>query len=222
MSGYAGRVFARIVNLVVYVAIPVAGLVWFGWDWRSIILLYWLENIIVGLSNIISMGRAPQVQGKTPLTWNDSDRPVGRVGMMVFFGAHYGFFTLVHGIFVLLICAGVFGFGGGGGARPIGFDGIDWGGILLVWVVGGAVQLLFACLAPRDGLPAASVLFWQPYRRIFALHVAVIGGVWLIERFDWPPVAAVLLVALHFVFDLLFDLLGGSRKSALGDRTNVL
>lgn len=205
--------FARILGLLIFVAVPVVGILWLGWDWREVVLLYWLENVTVGVVTVISMLRSPRLTdaGRTPITFNGSSRPAPRFGLVLFFMAHYGIFTLVHGVFVLLMVRGVFGMYAG---KPPALDAapIDLGGILLTWGVGSVVQIVLACIAPRDGLAAVGTLFSSPYRRIIVLHVTVLGGAWLISRLDWPAAAALLLVALHFALDL---------RSALGERDRM-
>lgn len=199
---------SRITTFIVYVALPILGMLFLGWDWRSIILLYWLENVTVGIRNVISMIRTVRVSdpGEQPMIVNGQPVTSTRAKPMLvlFFMFHYELFTVVHGVFVLLIVSGVFSFFGG---RPDGFGagglgGLDMPGILLVWGVGSIVQIVIDGFTSRSELPSVSTLFWRPYRRIIALHVTILGGAWLIARFDWPPIAAILLVALHFVTDL--------------------
>ena len=85
MTSWSGVVPA--IRAIVYLAIPVAGLLLAGWDWRPIVLLYWLENVTVGAVTAIGLARR-RSGGQT-------------VAMPAwFFVIHYGIFTFVHGIFV--------------------------------------------------------------------------------------------------------------------------
>lgn len=197
---------ARIATFIGFVAVPIVGILFFGWDWRSVILLYWLENITVGLRNVVSMSRTEQVadpQARSPLLMNG--RPVGeasRVGLVLFFMVHYGIFTVVHGVFVMVL---VFTGGLGPFRDPTPFVGSDWlgvWGIVLVWGIASLVQIIADCFVPRSALPPAGALFLAPYGRILALHITILGGAWLIMSLNWPPSAAILLVVLHFVLDL--------------------
>lgn len=207
---------SRIAGFAAYVALPIIGIVFFDWDWRSVIILYWLENITVGARTVIAMIRSPRVQdpGRTALTFNGSSRPAGKVGLIAFFMVHYGIFTVVHGVFVFLLAFGAFRmFGAFGMSAPSGSGAeIDVGGVLLVWAVGSLVQIVAGFFTPRAELPAVGALFMSPYRRIIVLHLTILGGAWLIGNFGWPPIAAILLVALHFVLDL---------REALGAREKV-
>ncbi len=152
--------------------------------------------------------------------------------LVVFFMFHYGLFTFVHGVFVFLIAYGAFNglfrFAAGQGAGGQGAVGAQTGvgaagatgslnlsGILLVWALGSVVQIVLGFMTPRANLPPATSLFLSPYTRIFVLHFTVIAGVGLITYFNWPPAAALLLVALQFVVDLWKPANGFSRRRTL-------
>ena len=214
-----GQTASRIATLAAYVALPTIGIVFWGWDWRSVIILYWLENVTVGVITVIRMARTTVVQapGASALTFNGSARPAARGGLIMFFCAHYGLFTLVHGVFVAIIVSGVFrGFGASGAIGAAGSGAapaeIDIAGILLIWGVSSAVQIVTSFFTPqKNELPPVSKLFTAPYGRIFVLHLTILGGAWLISALGWPPAAALLLVALHFVLDLR-EMLGARRS----------
>lgn len=196
---------ARASSLIVYVVVPVVGILWFDWDWRSIILLYWLENVTMGLRNVIAMARSQTMPepGTSEITINGIKQSgkAAKPALIIFFILHYGIFTTVHGVFVMVIIfGGLFtGFGRGmPAAEPINF-----GQILILWVIASVVQVVFEFMRPRDSLPSPGAMFMSPYARIFVLHITIIGGAWIITAFNWPPIAAILLVALHFVADLV-------------------
>ncbi len=123
--------------LLVANAIPVLGVLFFGWSLITILILYWLENGIVGLWNVpkivLARGallpRLPELAGAvaraaraTPeeaasirWTWRTARRLqhlalIPRMAMSIFFLLHYGIFWLVHGVFVFALPAfGSFG-----------------------------------------------------------------------------------------------------------------
>jgi len=218
-------VTSRIATFAAYVVLPVVGILFFGWDWRAVIVLYWLENVTLGLRTVITMIRTDRISdpGQRAVTVNNmpASSSAAKPLLIVFFMFHYGIFTLVHGVFVFLIVLGLFapfrgGFGSAGSFGDFGgvdSGAIDWGGILLVWGVASVVQLVIDLFRPRASLPSASTLFASPYGRIIALHLTILGGAWLIASLGWPPVAAILLVALHFVTDL-WSPFGGRKRTA--------
>ncbi|MEN9621214.1 MAG: hypothetical protein RL499_1407, partial [Actinomycetota bacterium] len=61
----------RVLTLVAYTALPIVGVLWLGWDWREIVLLYWLENISLGLAMFVTLlrvARATPMPAPTPAT----------------------------------------------------------------------------------------------------------------------------------------------------------
>src|SRR5690349_14467835 len=74
--------------------VPLAGVLFFGWSVFATLLLFWVENVIVGGFNVLRMLWA---QPDNPLAW------VAKAGMIPFFIFHYGMFTTVHGLFVLTL-----------------------------------------------------------------------------------------------------------------------
>src|ERR1043166_3021726 len=77
-------------------AIPLFGVLFLGWKVFPLILLYWLENVVVGGFNVLRvLGADPQ----DPVRW------IGKAFLIPFFCVHFGGFTYVHGIFVF----GLFG-----------------------------------------------------------------------------------------------------------------
>src|SRR5205823_4388634 len=78
--------------------VPLAGVLFFGWSVFATLLLFWVENVIVGGFNVLRMLWA---QPDNPLIW------VAKAGTIPFFIFHYGMFTTVHGVFVLTLFGGV-------------------------------------------------------------------------------------------------------------------
>ena len=106
--------------LVVANAIPLIGVLFFGWSLLTILVLYWVENGIVGLWNIpkIILAEGSLVPGgmvppssRTAGLIGGKIPGAGRVAMAGFFLLHYGGFWLGHGVFVFALprFAGAFG-----------------------------------------------------------------------------------------------------------------
>ena len=94
---------AAVALLVASNLLPLVGVLFWGWNLWSIIILYWIENGIVGALNVPKMllARAERLRAG----------PLGRVLMTGFFCVHYGIFWFVHGIFVWLFLPLFAGFG---------------------------------------------------------------------------------------------------------------
>ena len=90
--------------------VPLAGVLFFGWSVFATLLLFWLENVMVGAFNVLRMLVAqPQIGAM----W------AAKLFMIPFFTFHYGMFVTVHGMFVLTLFGG--GFVGRGFLTPTTF-----------------------------------------------------------------------------------------------------
>lgn len=205
----------RLLTLLAYTALPLVGVLLLGWDWREIVLLYWLENISLGVAMVIMMLRSADAPGGDDPAHIGELRVNGRLmrgpgagrALAGFFALHYGVFTLVHGVFVLLLVAGVF--------LPAMSEPspVNWLSALAVWLVGGTAQVLAARFGPLPERRGQRLML-SAYPRMIVLHVSVILGIVLIASLDWPAAAAILLIALHAVVDLTGWMLGASRDRA--------
>jgi len=179
--------------------LPLYGVLVLGWAVLPIMVLFWLENIIIGLLNILRILFASPA---------DEARRVSKFVLVPFFTVHYGLFTAIHGLFVFALF--------GGEPYMALVDGL--------WTIDAARRAIteFA-LWPGIGALAASHLFsffWNylgqreyqqarpealmqaPYSRVIVLHVVIIFGGLLIQLFHSPLWALLLLIGLKIGVDL--------------------
>jgi hypothetical protein len=204
---------AAIALLIASNLLPLVGVLFWGWNLWSIIILYWIENGIVGALNVPKMllARGRDGAGGTQ----------GRVLMTAFFCVHYGLFWFVHGIFVWLFLPLFAGFGsfaapaGFGGAPFGGGDGLAFSGIQADALRWGAIALLAShlvsfCLnylARREYLTrTVGGQMFAPYARLAVLHVTIVLGAFVAAFLGQPIGVLVVLVALKTVLDLWFHL----------------
>ncbi|MEX2548256.1 MAG: DUF6498-containing protein [Chloroflexota bacterium] len=180
--------------------VPLIGVLWFGWDVGMILITYWLENGIVGLLNVFKILLATGERSPAAV------RGRGRYGIAAFFGVHYGLFWVVHGVFVLLLT-------GRGIARgvldPLGIVFSEPALVLAAaaLLTSHAASFWLNFIGRREYL-ATSVdsQMWQPYPRMFVLHITIVlGGVFLIGQ-GQPIFALALLVVLKTAIDLFLHL----------------
>jgi hypothetical protein len=79
---------ASSIVLIVANLLPLLGVIFIGWDAFSIVALYWVENVVLGLINVLKLIVA---------------KGIGGALASIFFVFHYGMFCFIHGIFVLAI-----------------------------------------------------------------------------------------------------------------------
>ncbi len=199
-----GSSYGAVLALVVANAIPLIGVLFLGWSVWNILVIYWLENGIVGVFNVLKMARADGTEAQSSPTFMVNGQratTLSKFGLIPFFVMHYGLFWFVHGIFVLTLPAFMsFGLSD----RP-GLD-LDPGAVLLAAIalaVSHGLSYWWNFLRGgeyRRVTPAG--LMFAPYRRLIALHLTIILGAFSV-MFTGAPVAAVaILVAAKTILDI--------------------
>ena len=219
--------------LVLANAIPLVGVAFFGWNLWTIIVVYWLENGIVGFWNL---PRILMAQGSVvgPLrnvrSFGVSETgaigAAGRTAMAVFFTFHYGMFWFVHGVFVFLLPTffggvptrvgdpsdpGILAFPPGSGpGYEAGVGVIEMGPVL---VAGVALFLSHAASFGLNYLGRREYATTSPgavvagaYGRVVVLHLTIIFGAIAIQALGAPIAALVILVVGKTLLDLGFHL----------------
>ena len=179
--------------------LPLYGVLAWQWPVFPLLVLFWLENVLIGALNALRM-----------LCADPSDLALwgGKLFMVPFFVVHYGMFTAIHGVFVF----GLFG------TRE--YDKLVRG----LWTLDALWQaaLEFDLALPIAAL-AASHLFsfiWnylyrgefrraaltelmqQPYGRVVVLHLTILLGGFAAMLLGSPLWALLLLIGLKIALDL--------------------
>jgi len=191
-------------SLVVGNCVPLIGAVFFGWSVLAIMLVFWMENVVIGVFNLLRMAVAP-AEG---LFGN-----IFRVMLMVFFAFHYGMFAFVHGIFVLALFSNVFKEDptGGAGTATVGMmldllrRELPAGmGVALLGLV-ASHGISYGANYIRGGeyrTTTLDSLMMRPYGRVVVLHLALIGSAFIMVAFGGGAWALGLLVVLKTGLDL--------------------
>ena len=177
------------------------------WDVGAIVVLYWTENLVVGLYTLLKMW----VTGGT-----------SAIGIMLFFCVHYGGFCAIHGVFVLeltqfageisselpvaswpgplVLIQKVIYFGQQIlDAAPPEFS---WAILALLLSHGASFMLLFVGQHEYRHT-TVDTLMKAPYKRIAVLHIAVIIGGFLVVKLGQPLGLLLALVALKIGMDIM-------------------
>lgn len=216
MAGFdLRRPTLSLMALVAVNLIPLAGVLFLGWDAAMILLLYWSENLVIGAFNVIRM---VLVQPRSRGGW------LGKLLMVPFFCIHFGGFCAAHGLFLLMLL----GLGGEEAMNPGRGAGTAWPGPLifvqlLVGVVShawgvrpeGSTWPLLA-LAVSHGISfvqnyigkreyqtlTLEKLMGAPYGRIAILQVAILAGAAPILALHSPIPMLGALVVLKIIVDV--------------------
>jgi len=194
--------------LLVANALPIVGVLVLGWTVFPLVLLYWLENVIVGGFNVAKLLLA---QPREPASW------AGKLFLVPFFVVHFGGFTFVHGVLVLAL------FGPKGTQAfdllstvptAIRANHLGWAVVSLVLSHGFSFYWNYV----RNGeyrRASLNALMGQPYGRVLVLHFTVLFGGWIIIATGAPVLALVLLVFIKTAADTRAHKAERSRFAAL-------
>ncbi len=187
--------------LVAVNLIPLGGVLCFGWQVFPIMFLFWLENVVVGAFNVVKL-----------LLARGPGSHVGvKLFLVPFFTVHYGIFTLVHGVFVFAMFGADWRGGGFGSGSAPSFDRLQdlvtqqhlgWAVLGLVVSHGFSFATNYVLNGTyRTAIPP--VLMMQPYGRVVVLHLAILGGGFLVLLMGMPVVGLTLLILLKIGLDVL-------------------
>jgi hypothetical protein len=162
-----------------------------------LLVVFWLENVIVGVFNVFKMLIASPSSGKE---W------ASKVVAIPFFCFHYGIFTLVHGLFVFLVFGGILNETTGGlstGLFAQVFSVYQLGWAVLALFASHLVSFIFNYIGKGEYKQAnLNGLMGQPYGRVVILHVTIILGGFLIAFLGSPVFALILLIFLKTIIDV--------------------
>lgn len=210
--------------LVGFNMVPLAGVLFWGWNVATLLVLYWVENGIVGVLNVakILLARGQLVPGSTPAVRFSGNIGVSNAAIAGFFLIHYGIFWLVHGVFVWTL---PLFFGGSGPLAPfspdigqgfgpdaLAFDhivinsgpdlsAVAWGALGLAISHGASFVLNFLGRGEYLRISAAQQMF-APYGRLVILHLSIIFGAFISLAIGSPVGAIAVLVILKTIVDL--------------------
>jgi uncharacterized protein DUF6498 len=196
----ARRLTPSAMTLVAANLVPLAGVLFLGWSVFATLLLFWVENVIVGAFNVLRMLVA---QPQIGVMW------AAKLFMIPFFTFHYGMFVTVHGLFVLTL------FGGGSAGRGVPTaatfaHAVQGAGIApAAWALAlsHAVSFAFNYIGAGQYKSAlVPALMFRPYGRVMVLHIVILGGGFLVATLGSPLIPLALLVVLKTGLDLFSHL----------------
>ncbi|MBT8089522.1 MAG: hypothetical protein KJO01_04875 [Gammaproteobacteria bacterium] len=176
--------------------VPLVGVLLFDWRVFDILMLYWAENVVIGVVNVLRMSTS-----RAGIKWF----------LMPFFVVHYGIFCFGH----LAAVTGLFSESMGTETAWRYFFGLPiadaWKSPLWIGIAAIAASHLFSFFAnfiAKGEYRRTNVndLMQRPYGRIIVLHVAIIFGAALIQWLGSPVMMLVVLVAAKIALDLRLHL----------------
>jgi hypothetical protein len=177
------------ISLLVANCIPVLGVSFLNWKLVDIMILYWSENLVIGFFNVLKMAKAQGRRSSKTLSVRLPQK--GKIFTIIFFILHYGGFTLGHGVFVF----NIFG-------KP-DLDPFALVFLFLTLFTSHSISFFnnFLKGGEYQRITAGS-LFMQPYNRVIIMHLAIIGGGFLIQALGTPVLALLVMMMLKTAIDL--------------------
>jgi hypothetical protein len=192
--------------------LPLFGVVFLDWDAAAIVLLYWIENLIIGLFNVLRMilVKAESAAGQFQ-----------KLFMIPFFCVHFGGFCAVHGFFLLAF----FKIGstwdafapGDPWLGPLIFLQLLYSVVMQLWqsrppglewpvlglAVSHGISFVKNFLLGREYLSLKiNQIMMRPYKRIVLMHVAIIAGGVLVMMLGSPVGLLCVLIFFKIGMDI--------------------
>ena len=188
--------------------IPVAGVLLWGWSVFALLVLFWMENVLLGVFFVLRMLCADP---RDPALW------AGKLFLVPFFCFHYGMFTAIHGAFV-------FSLFGGKAYSPPGLQVLEpaaraasdlglWLPLAVLFASHGFSFLWNYLYRGEFRRAQLTRLMAQPYGRIVVLHITIILGGIGAMALGSPVWALLVLLALKIGLDLRAHLKEHSAKA---------
>ena len=186
--------------IVIANLVPIAGVLFLGWSAGQILILYWIENFIIGL---FTVPRILMARGENPPGTKGS---AGRAGTALFFLAHYGLFWVVHGVFAAILAFRLPGGEAVGALTAASFGAA----VLAMFVIHGLIfsQQWLRSDARVTATPIGEM--FRPYGRLIVLHVTVLLGAFGLSELGAPAWTITLLCLGKMTVELGAEL-GGWR-----------
>lgn len=185
--------------LILVNLIPLLGVIFLGWDAAMILFLYWFENIVIGIYNVQKIKKArgkssPEEVEKLAGYKSDDTSAADmktKKALAGFFVMHYGIFTFVHGMFIVIL----FGL-------PDIFNFSLYIALASLFVSHG-ISYRQNFIENGEFMNASPEhMFVQPYKRIVIIHLTILASGFLISTLGEPIIGLIILVALKLGIDI--------------------
>jgi hypothetical protein len=188
--------------------VPLAGLLWWGWDAFVLLCLYCLETAVIGFWTILRLATMSRDPGSV------AGRSIaGTLALAGFFTVHAGLFMTVHMAFLYILFAGPW-------AGKI-HDARDFIRLIVIgmglWIpllalfagqgaifINDAVNRFVFAKAPLTNADTGEIM-GDFYKRIVVMHVAIMGGAFIAQMIG-RTAPLIVLVLLKTALEIRFQM----------------
>ncbi len=188
--------------LVLTNLVPLAGVLFFGWNVFETVFLYWMESAVIALATIALIYLMP-----IPALLREGVPINAKLVAIPFFIVHFGIFMMAHLFFIVIFL----GQSDQGGLIQQAFEtlrqvpSIRWA-ILSLFVSHGYSFYTNQILTKKYLLPLDKESFWsimiRPYKRIYTMQLTILIGAFAILLLGLPQPIIAVFVAVKIFFDL--------------------
>jgi hypothetical protein len=136
---------------------------------QELMLVYWIQSVIIGVSNIIRILNLDRFMTEG-FTMNNApvrpDDPAAKQSVAIFFAVHYGLFHAIYLVFILVSAVK-----GQLGASPLPYVLCALG-----FALNHAYSLRHNIARDAAGRPNIGTLMFLPYARIVPMHMTIVTG----------------------------------------------
>jgi hypothetical protein len=212
--------------------LPLLGVIFLQWDAFSIVALYWFENVIIGVINVLKMltcspdlntldfsrfqqneefrRKLEEAKSKGELDNLRLMNHGSKLFFIPFFIVHYGLFCMVHGVFVFAFFARDSFFRGPFELIPHFADfvrekHVTWA--ILALIASHLVSFFTNYIGRGEyRRTVVPILMFAPYARVVVLHIALLLGGFFVMFLGSPAPLLFLLIIGKTILDLALHL----------------
>lgn len=167
-----------------------------GWTVLDVLMLFWLENLIIGALNVLKLATC---QPLSLTSW------LSRILLTPFFIAHYGGFALGHGYGLLALFSdpatlGLSGFSPALIPTVIEYFDLALPATFLI-ISHGVSFIVYYLIGAGYQRENPMLLMIKPYGRVVFLHIGIIVGAIALHELGNPLIGLVILVLFKILID---------------------
>lgn len=185
-----------VLSLLLSNLFPVYAILVWKWPVFPLMLLFWVENLIIGAANLMKMAVCSPGDAKS---W------AAKLFVMPFFTFHYGMFCFVHGVFLMVLFGGMAKEGAPFPQPDHVIQAVsEYNMTAPIFALGAShlFSFLYNFLFMGEYKHATiGELMGAPYGRVVILHVTIIASGFFVMALGSPILALAMLTALKIWFD---------------------
>jgi len=182
--------------------VPVLGAIFLHWSVAALLLLFWTENVIIGVMNIVKLLTIKREGKRNPfVAW------IGKIFVSLLFIVHYGGFCAGHGIGVLILMGVSFYIEDANSDNWPEITDMLFKDKLIYAIAALFISHLVSLISnwflkkERYGKNWEEVMK-QPYARVVALHITIVIGAIPMLLLRSPAAGLALLMVIKTGIDL--------------------